>query len=296
MGARLKENKFDVITNPFGTIFNPISIFRLIDYAATGNLPPSNTYVENEGIWKNLDFHSDFSASDKQTLEASIAATIRMVKERLPALSYLLITPGTALVYETKTENRLVANCHKLPASFFNHKRMLEVDEIMNAFEQLKQKLEILNPNIRYIFTVSPVRHVKDTLELNSWSKSTLLLAVKKMSIAYENVEYFPSYEIMMDDLRDYRFYTSDMLHPTTIAEDYIWNKFAKWYFREETIDFLNQWSKIKEAIAHRPFHPDSPAYQTFLKKTISKLDALNKITDVGNEMEILKTRLKDEQ
>src|SRR5690606_38740381 len=119
----------------------------------------------------------------------------------------------------------------------------------------------------------------------NSWSKSVLLIAMKKLALQNENVAYFPSYEIMMDDLRDYRFYTADMIHPSPVAEEYIWNEFSKSYFRNGTTEFLKQWSKIKEAMEHRPFYPESPAYQSFLAKTISRLTALNSITDVSKEI-----------
>lgn len=296
IGHRLSENKFNIITNPFGTIFNPISIFRLLNYAVTGENPPANTYVQNDGIWKNIDLHSDFSDAHKDLLEEKIIQAIATVRESLPTLSYLLITPGTALVYETKQENYLVANCHKLPSSNFHQKRLLAVEEIISSFERLKQNLAKVNPDLRYIFTVSPVRHIKDSLELNSWSKSVLLMAAKKLAHEDEKIEYFPSYEIMMDDLRDYRFYTSDMIHPTSVAEDYIWNGFSNRYFRNSTVAFLKQWSKIKEALAHKPFHPDSTAYQTFLSKTISKLAALNTTTDVSKEIGILKERLNGKQ
>ncbi len=292
MGIRLLENKFKVIANPFGTIFNPLSIFRLLSYAVTGSRPPEETYVSASDVWKNLDFHSEFSATDKNVLEEMISTAISNVGKEFAHLSYLLITPGTAMVYETKKANYLVANCHKLPPDMFYPKRLLEVEEIIGAFEMLKQHIEKLNPNIRYIFTVSPVRHLKDTLELNSWSKSVLLLAVKKLAHSYENVEYFPSYEIMMDDLRDYRFYNPDMLHPSSIAEDYIWEKFAECYFRDDTVGFLKKWAKIKEALAHRPFHPESPSHQRFILKTISNLSALDNIVDVAKEMEILNARL----
>lgn len=296
IGNRLLENKFNVIVNPFGTLFNPISIFKLIAYAATGDTPPENTYVQVEGIWKNLDFHSDFSAPDKALLEEKIANSIATVRKVLPSLSYLLITPGTALVYETTAENYLVANCHKLPPSQFRQKRLLETEEIVSTFDKLKRKLQTINPALSYILTVSPVRHIKDTLELNSWSKSVLLIAMKKLALQNENVAYFPSYEIMMDDLRDYRFYTADMIHPSPVAEEYIWNEFSKSYFRNGTTEFLKQWSKIKEAMAHRPFYPDSPAYQSFLAKTISRLTALNSITDVSKEIAFLEEKINGKQ
>lgn len=294
IGNKLSENKFEIQTNPFGTIFNPLSIFKLLDYAVSGTQPPEYTYVQHEQIWRNLDFNSSFSDPDKDVLKEKIQNTLRFVKTKLATLSYLIITPGTAWVYETKNQNHLVANCHKLPPHNFNKKRLLDPEEIILSFNQLYQKLKGYNPDLRYIFTVSPVRHIKDTLVLNSWSKAILLLATKRISHNTAAREYFPSYEIMMDDLRDYRFYESDLIHPSQVAEDYIWNEFSKRYFRNETKDFLKEWTRIKDAISHRPFHPESPSHQTFIRKTISKLNTLKDLIDVSDEVEILKARINE--
>lgn len=294
IGNKLSENKFQVLANPFGTIFNPISIFKLLDYAVSDTRPPEFTYVQHEGIWKNLDFHSSFSDPDKEMLEEKILYTLRFVKTKLTTLSYLIITPGTAWVYETKDENQVVANCHKLNSANFNEKRLLGLEEIVLSFNQLNKKLKNYNPDLKYIFTVSPVRHIKDTLVLNSWSKAVLLLATKKICHDTDDREYFPSYEIMMDDLRDYRFYESDMIHPNKVAEDYIWNEFSKRYFSADTKEFLKEWAKIIHAISHRPFHPGSPSHQTFILKTISKLNALKDVIDVSKEVEILKARINE--
>lgn len=294
MGNKLSDFKFNILTNPFGTIFNPLSIFKILNYVVSDLTPPDFSYVQHDGIWKNLDFHSSFSDPDRNILESNIRESLTMVKKQLTNLKYILITPGTAWVYETEKENYLVSNCHKLPPQNFNKKRLLGVEEITSAFEALDQKIAAINPDLRYIFTVSPVRHIKDTLELNSWSKAVLLMAVKNLSYDHPNREYFPSYEIMLDDLRDYRFYEPDMIHPNNVAEDYIWDEFSHRYFEKNTLDFLRKWSKIKEAIAHKPFHASSPSYKTFVLKTISKLNDLNGLTDVSNEVKILKERINE--
>lgn len=294
IGSKLAANKFNVLSNPFGTIFNPLSIFKILDYVVSETIPPDFTYVQHDGIWKNLDFHSSFSDPDKSRLEEKIRESLTLVRTQLPGLSFLLITPGTAWVYETAKENYLVSNCHKLPPENFNKKRLLSPEEISLKFEKIHQKISTINPSLRYIFTVSPVRHIKDTLELNSWSKAILLMAVKNLTYNHKDREYFPSYEIMMDDLRDYRFYGSDMIHPNDVAENYIWDEFANRYFRNNTLDFLGKWSKIKEAIAHKPFHAASPSYKAFIHKTISKLHALKEFTDVSDEIKILKERIDE--
>lgn len=291
IGELLDAHKFHILTNPFGTIFNPVSLFRLLQYALNDNQPPDFTYVKSEGIWKNFDFHSEFNAESKPALEANINARLNEVKQWTPHLSFLLITPGTAWAYETK-EDYLVANCHKLPSAAFKQKRLLTVEEITESFDKLHSSLQRHNPNLRYIFTVSPVRHIKDTLELNSISKATLLLAIKKLQKHYPEVDYFPSYEIMIDDLRDYRFYKADMLHPTDVAIQYIWEQFSQRYFDDETRTFIKKWQNIRQAINHKPFHADTPAYKEFIAKTIEQLKALNTFTDVSTELEMLKQRL----
>lgn len=291
IGTRLEENKFSILVNPLGTVFNPISIFKLLQYALSDQRPPDFTYIKNNGVWHNLDFHANFFAIEKNDLEEQINKALIAVKEWLASLSFLLITPGTAWAYETK-ENYLVSNCHKLPAAHFHQKRLLTIEEIIVAFDQLYNTLNTFNPTLQYIFTVSPVRHIKDTLELNSWSKATLLLAIKKLQKKYAAIDYFPSYEIMMDDLRDYRFFKADMIHPNEVAEAYIWQQFSLRYFDEETTAFLKKWQKIKQAIQHKPFHPSTPAYKAFVMETVKQLETLGNITDISAELALLKERL----
>lgn len=292
IGNLLSTYKFQILTNPFGTIFNPISLFRLLYYALNDERPSEFTYIKSDGIWKNLDFHSEFSAESKSVLEHKIDTVLTEVKQWLPHLSYLVLTPGTATVYENK-DDYLVANCHKLPSATFKPKRLLTVEEIVESFEKLQVSLHRINPAIHYIFTVSPVRHIKDTLELNAVSKATLLLAIKQLQTKYPKVDYFPSYEIMLDDLRDYRFYKSDMLHPTDVAIQYIWEQFSQRYFDDETQFFIKKWQNIRQAIHHQPFHPHTAAYKEFIAKTIEQLKALNNFTDISAELEMLNLRLK---
>jgi lysophospholipase L1-like esterase len=291
IGALLKAYKFPVSTNPFGTIFNPISLFKLLLYALTDERPKESTYIKLEGVWKNMDFHSDFSDESLSALEHNIDIVLAEVKQRLLNLTYLLITPGTATVYETKTDY-IVANCHKQPSLTFKPKRLLTVEEITDSFEKLYTILRQANPGIRFIFTVSPVRHIKDTLEINTISKATLLLAIKQLQEKHPEIDYFPSYEIMMDDLRDYRFYKADMLHPSEVAIQYIWGLFSDRYFDSRTQAFIKNWQSIIQAINHQPFHAQTPAYKAFISKTIEQLKALGNMTDISAELEILKQRL----
>lgn len=185
----------------------------------------------------------------------------------------------------------MVANCHKLPSQYFE-KKLLSENEIVASFLEFRNALLKFNPNIRIILTLSPVRHLKDTLELNSVSKSVLRSACYTIASGFEDTEYFPAYEIMMDDLRDYRFYKSDMLHPSEDAESYIWKKFCSRYISEETEAFINEWESILAALSHKAFHPSSPAHQRFLKDTLKRLENFKGIVNVEKEHKIISSQL----
>jgi hypothetical protein len=291
IGSRLQRGKFKALTNPFGVIFNPLSVFRLLQYSIRQELPAEHTYLERQGIHLNYDLHSDFSSPDKVALQEKIRLTIAQCHKFLKESRYLILTLGTAIVYERQDNGETVANCHKMPASTFS-KKLLSAAEITDAFQHIYKELKQFNPELKIIVTVSPVRHIKDTLELNTVSKSTLRLVTHELQKQYAEVEYFPSYEIMLDDLRDYRFYHRDMLHPTEQAEDYIWERFGTCYFRQETQDLLKRWEKLRQAVNHRPFHPESEVHQHFLKKTIQQLETLAEQIDVSKEIETLKQQL----
>ncbi len=291
MGERLSENKFNSETNPFGVIFNPISIFKLLHHAIDRSSPGDESYIENNGIWYNYDLHSELSHSGREALKSEVESKINKLNDYLKTTDYLIITLGTAYVYELNGSGGIVANCHKLPATNFT-KRLLEVSEIVSSFDTLIMNIAKINSKIKVILTVSPVRHVKDTLELNAVSKSVLRLAAHEVSERFSNVDYFPSYEIMMDDLRDYRFYKADMLHPNEVAEKYIWEQFMSTYFSEKTVSVIAKWQKIKQAIDHRPFHRDSLSHKKFLIDTLKKLKALNEKMNLSEEIKEFEARI----
>lgn len=293
IGHQLHSNKFNVYVNPFGVIYNPASIFRLLHNAINCSIPAENTYLINQGIHYNYMFHSDFSAINPEDLKAQVVQSILSAGEYLKKVKWLFITLGTAYCYEKKDDGQLVTNCHKMPAETFS-KRMLTVDEIERRFEQLHYALQSSNPDIRYIFTVSPVRHIKNTLERDSVSKATLRLACEQIKNKYPDcVDYFPSYEIMKDDLRDYRYYEADMIHPNETAQEYIWQKFSGTYFSEETRVFLKKWQKLQKALHHKPFHPKSAAHQKFIQQTIEQLKGLNGTVNVEKEIKFLSNQLR---
>ncbi|TRX61712.1 GSCFA domain-containing protein [Fulvivirga sp. M361] len=291
MGYRFRQNKFSVLVNPFGTAYNPISIIRLLEYALNKQTPPESGFVNTQGLWAHYDFHSQFSSPDKEELKSRILTALAQVHEFLKCADYLLITLGTAMVYEHETLNAIVSNCHKVPAREFS-KSLLEEAKIIDAFKRLQEKLHAFNPSIKLILTVSPVRHLKETLELNMVSKSILRTACYKFIMQHENANYFPSYEIMIDDLRDYRFYKPDMLHPSDVAEDYIWSKFTAAYLDEETLQLIQKWSVVQKALNHRPFNIASEGHQKFIQHTIEQLLELSDKFDITEELNKLKAQL----
>ncbi len=292
MGNKLQENKFQSYINPFGIIYNPASIFRLSHNAINCFYPSEHTYLVNKGIHFNYLFHSSFSATSKEKLQHQLEQVIVSAGESLKKANWLIVTLGTAFCYENKETGQLVTNCHKMPAATFN-RRMLTVEEIVRRFDQVFFALNAYNPDLNYIFTVSPVRHTKNTIEKDSVSKAVLRLACEEIVQKYPHcVQYFPSYEIMMDDLRDYRFYQSDLIHPNDIAEDYIWQKFVDTYLDEESKNFLKDWKKVSKALKHKPFFPDSSEYQSFIHKTIARLQSLNSKVNVSNEIQMLRQQL----
>ena len=292
IGNKLKENKFLTLINPFGAVYNPVSIHELLTHACAQTYPPKSAQVSHQGLYFNYQFHSKFFDEQEAELSRKIREAIDGCHQFIKDSSVLIITYGTAFVYQRNDTNEIVANCHKVPDMQFT-RRLLDVEEIISSFGFLHKILKTHLPVENIVLTVSPVRHLTDTLELNSLSKSTLRVACQKIVDQFPTTGYFPSYEIMMDDLRDYRFYKADMIHPTEQAEDYIWEKFSQTYFSKSTLGFLKQWDGLNKAIAHRPLHANSSSHKAFLKETISRLEELRLRIDVEREISQLKSQLQ---
>lgn len=274
IGSRLRENKVQSLVNPFGTIFNPLSAGLLLRAAAGHTYNFAEHLVQHNGIWYAYDLHSSLSSPNKEALLQLIQERLEQTRQALAAADLLILTLGTAVGYRLNSNGTVVANCHKLPAKQFT-RQLLTVEEIINALQEALTHLRELNPTLQVLLTVSPVRHVKETLEINSVSKAVLRVVCHQLTSTHEQVRYFPAYELMLDDLRDYRFYKQDMLHPTETAEEYIWQKFTAAYFDEGFASFLVEWEKIQRALAHKPFHPSSEAHQKFLQHTLQQLQHL---------------------
>lgn len=291
IGHRLANYKLRTLVNPFGVIYNPESIHKVLQYGIFNEPVPEHTYLRNGEVFLNYDFHSEFSALKKEDIASRIVNTIGSTHYFLTDAGWLFLTYGTAWVYRRKDTGEIVANCHKLPSDMFT-KSLMTADEVRSSFKTFYGQLKKINPAIKIILTVSPVRHLKDTLELNGVSKSVLRVACHQLATQFADVEYFPSYEMMLDDLRDYRFYKSDMLHPTEEAEDYIWEKFMERYFSPELKDFVKRWKVILSAIRHKPFHSETASHRQFLLDTLKKLDDLKTLVDVQQEITLVKQQL----
>ncbi len=289
VGNQLKNNKIKIEVNPLGTLFNPLSIFKILspDY----QFADKRLFVEHQKNWFHYDFHSQFFAESKDVLRDIINEQLKGISNQLLHTDFLIITFGTAFIYKLLEYPAYVANCHKMPSKYFE-KDLLSVKDICKSFAILYNQLKETNPNLRIILTVSPVRHTKDGIPENQVSKSILRAACHYLTTDYSDVEYFPSYEIMMDDLRDYRFYKADLIHPNEVAEQYIFEKFADTYFADELKSFVAEWTKIKKRLAHRPFNEQSDAHQKFLSNLLSDLTRISSTVDVSDEIELIKERI----
>ncbi|WP_299466407.1 GSCFA domain-containing protein [uncultured Microscilla sp.] len=296
MGQRLQQNKFTACVNPFGVIFNPLSIFKLINasllHEKAAELMSDAAMVEQQGVWYHYDVHSDFYANNATALRQKLQHTLDITQQFLQNTQVVILTLGTAYGYFLKEHRSIVANCHKVPQQFFD-KRLLTVEEVTQGFEQTYQALQSINAHLQVIVTVSPVRHIKDTIPLNQVSKATLRLACHQISEKFAQVAYFPAYELLLDDLRDYRFFKADMIHPTPVAEDYIWQKFTQAFMNEQTLAFLKQWGKVRQALNHRSFQPESAAHQKFLRKLLAQLESHAQTVDVSAEIASVQTQLQ---
>lgn len=272
IGNKLSYYKFDTHTNPYGVLFNPVSIANALqDCIQKRVFTEDDLFFHNE-LWHSYVHHSDFSNRDKGKVLQAMNRTIETTHEKLKTASHLFITLGTSWVYKERSKGKVVANCHKVSQREFD-KVLLGVPEIVEGLRYLQKELLKLNPELTIIYTVSPVRHLKDGFMENTLSKSHLLTAIHQVKDEFN--WYFPSYEIMMDDLREYRFYKRDMLHPNDLAIDYIWSVFSEFWMTSSVISVQKEVENIQKGLAHKPFHSNSAAHLKFRKQLQEKIEAL---------------------
>jgi hypothetical protein len=291
VGRFLTENKFTALVNPFGNIYNPHSLFKLLNDCIHGKKNEEQTFVQRENVWFNYNFHSEVFSESKEELEIKLDGIRNKVSEFLKQADVLILTFGTSYVYRRVENEEIVSNCHKMAGDHFK-KYLLSPKEIIDDFEYLKNSLSNVRPDLKIILTISPVRHIKDTIPLNNVSKSILRTAVHYITESFPDTYYFPAYELMMDDLRDYRFYRDDLIHPTEMAEKYIWKKFSDAYLDTESSAFVKEWEKLRRAIQHKPFRQQSEQHQKFLKELKDKLLVLNHMVSLKTEIELVTSQI----
>lgn len=274
IGQRLSTLKFPIVLNPFGILYNPLSIARALQILLEKEEMTADILFEYQGLWHSPIHHSRFSGLSKKEVWDNILAVFNAAKEHFQTSKTIILTFGTAFVYEDKKTKEVFANCHKLPAHQFR-KRRLSVAEIVNHFKPLLKQVIEQQSNLNIILTLSPVRHIRDGIIENQRSKATLSLAIEEICQQVEPVHYFPAYELVLDDLRDYRFFAADMVHPNATAIDYVWAKFGTAFFKSKTPQLIRQIEKIIKASQHRPFQPKSAAHQLFVKKQLEKIAQL---------------------
>jgi hypothetical protein len=276
MAEKFDYFKFENSCNPFGILFHPLAIEKLIDFAVSGKqFTEKDIFFHNER-WHCFDAHSDLSNSNQSALIANLNGILKSTKIQLQAATHIIITYGTSWVYRNISTDKIVANCHKVPQAAFS-KEILSVETIEKSIQNTLNLIQKINPNVNFIFTVSPVRHLKDGFAENQLSKAHLIAALHSSNFQLPTSSYFPSYEIMMDELRDYRFYAEDMIHPNKIAIDYIWERFSETCISEESHSIMKEVETIQKGLQHRPFNPNSESHQQFLSKLHDKMTKIQK-------------------
>ena len=288
IGTKLKHHKFDVLENPNGILFNPISITKSItSYISNKKYTEADLFYQNES-WNSWEHHSRFSHPDKVQCLEKINQSQQQAHGFLKSADWLMITLGSAFAYTLNFPENIpgensaaivgdvVANCHKVPTDKFN-KKLLSQNEIVIALQQMLDKLLAFNPAIKVIFTISPVRHLRDGFVENNRSKATLIQAIHSMVDNSKNLFYFPAYELVIDDLRDYRFYAEDMVHPNYAATNYVWDKFITACIDTAAQQLMKEINTINAAKSHKPFNPTSEQHKKFLQLNLERVNELSK-------------------
>lgn len=287
ISQKLIEYKFRTEVNPFGILYNPASIINSLNFLLESKSFKEADLFHANNLWSSYYHHSRFSDSDQSKCLEKINSAILNAHQSLKNSSFLFITFGTARVYCIKSSGMIVSNCHKQASGLFDT-FLLNYKDIVKEYSLLIKKLKKINPSVNIVFTLSPVRHWQDGAVYNQLSKAVLMMAINELVNSIEKTSYFPAYEIMMDDLRDYRFYKEDMIHPNNIAIDYIWEKFSNVLISEESKKLFNDIDAINKAFSHKASHPESPDYKLFQSKTMDKINIiLEKYPglDFGKEM-----------
>lgn len=298
IGKRMEERKFAIDTNPFGVQYNPFSIAAVLKRIASGTYftPASPEIFEHNGLWHSIMHHSVFSRLTKEELLECINKSLEHSHSMAGRCDIVIVTFGTAYVYTRKSDGAIAGNCHKLPGKDFE-RRLLGTEEITEEFGEVIELYKSISPGVKFLFTISPIRHLRDGAHDNQKSKAALLLAVDRIISEHSgSCFYFPAYEILLDELRDYRFYAEDMLHPSETAANCIWEKFGNCYFSNSTQEINREIEGIIKGLSHRPFNAASDEHMQFLKKLREKMVDIQKrhnYLNLDNEIRQCDTQLK---
>lgn len=274
IGTKLQDAYFLSFINPFGVLYNPMSVGQGVRHLLSEQEFTAADLFQYGSLWNSFAHSSIFSATTPDETLQKINSRLVAARYFLSETSVMMITLGTAWIFENIETGKTVSNCHKLPADRFNRRRV-SVDEIVTELSEIIEQLRHRNPKLQFIFTISPIRHWKDGAHENTLSKSTLHLAVDELDKKFSFVHYFPSYEIVMDELRDYRFYAVDMLHPSAQAIGYIWQRFSETYFSENTQKLKKELEQLRADLNHRPLHAYTAEYQKFIQNLENKKNGL---------------------
>ncbi|MEO8253022.1 MAG: GSCFA domain-containing protein [Flavobacterium sp.] len=279
MAAKMDYYKFQNSCNPFGIIFNPVAIEKLVEKVVNKCFFTEKDVFFHNDLWHCFEVHSELSHPDKDVFLKLLNELVVATYQQITKSTHFQITYGTSWVYRNRVSNQIVANCHKVPQKQFT-KELLSIETITKAIQNTIAFILSINQNAKFIFTVSPVRHIKDGFVENQVSKAHLISAIHESLNTEQynlNTEYFPSYEILLDELRDYRFYAEDMLHPNTLAIDYIWQRFKETNLAASDWNVMEEVAAVQKSLSHRPFNPESESHQKFivqLQKRMSKLSS----------------------
>jgi hypothetical protein len=276
IGSKFKLNKFSVLENPNGILFNPISIAKSItSYIENKTFKQDDLFYENE-LWNSWEHHTRFSDVDLDVCLNRINASQQQAHQFLKTADWVFITLGSAFVYELENKS-VVANCHKVPTDKFK-KKLLSVEDVLAVLDNVMHRIFMHNPTVKIMFTISPVRHLRDGFVENNRSKAVLIQAVHHLVNKFSKLFYFPAYELVIDDLRDYRFYAEDLVHPNYSATNYVWDKLVDCCIDENTIQLMKQLNEINAAVNHKSFNPTTEAHQKFIDSTLSKINTIKKL------------------
>lgn len=277
VGRQLEDLKFRVSHNPGGILFDPFSVVRQLREAVENKEYTHEDLVCRDEIWHSFNFHTDFSSTSPEVTLDRINQALQQMAESIRRADVLFITLGSAFYYSLADSGKEVANCHRFPAATFS-KQLASTGDIINRFALLIADFKRINPKLKWVFTVSPVRHIREGVVNNNRSKARLIEAVHELCDLFGNVYYFPAYELVIDVLRDYRFYDVDLVHPNFAATRFVFEQFKQSFFSPETLQLCEQVREVVTAFRHKPNFPDTEAHRKFLKSHFQKVADLKSL------------------